>query len=403
MDPSKLHPLLDNADVRRLLSLLRSEGIEGRLVGGCVRDALLGIPCADIDLAVDQPPEVVQAALENAGMRVIPTGIKHGTVTVLFGKRGIELTTLRRDLVTDGRHAEVQFTSRWEEDAARRDFTINALYCDIHGKIYDYFSGIEDLKSKTVRFIGDPVQRIQEDYLRILRYYRFQMRFGGALHVPSHQAILGQVGQLPRLSKERIQAELFKMLAYPTPSELLGLMQDDGVFKVLFGEPADLPALKTFCNAQEELSPFFQENLEISFELGRLWALFPHESRFFQTSLRLSRHEQHVVTVLFQERQRPPTEQNLFWMRCFHGNSLAGLWLLTQAIHSVSSLKELARAFQTPMPSFPLKGADLLAEGFAPGPTLGTILKECQSAWAESLGALSKDECLELCQQLSKQ
>lgn len=162
--PHALDTLLQDGDVRRLFGVLRSGGAEGRLVGGCVRDALLGRPMTDIDVAVNRPPEVVHEILEGAGLRTIPTGLSHGTLTVLVGRLSIEITSLRRDIVTDGRHAEVAFTDQWEQDAARRDFTINALYCDEGGHIYDYFSGQKDLKTGKIRFIGVPQERIQEDF-----------------------------------------------------------------------------------------------------------------------------------------------------------------------------------------------------------------------------------------------
>lgn len=232
--------LLARSSVQNLLSCLADHGVEGRLVGGCVRDALLGQAISDIDVAVNASPHVVQQLLEKEGFKVIPTGLKHGTVTVLVEKEAFELTSLRRDVITDGRHATVAYTTDWREDAARRDFTMNALYLSSDGTLADFFGGKADLAQGLVRFIGDPDQRICEDFLRILRYYRFVQRFGGiaqgTLDKRSHAAVRRHNQSLPNLSKERIQSELFKILEHKRPQEIVRLMDDDGIFQALLND-----------------------------------------------------------------------------------------------------------------------------------------------------------------------
>ena len=188
-----------------------------RIVGGAVRDTLLGGPVTDVDLATRLDPGVVIERVKAAGLKAVPTGIKHGTVTaILASGRPIEVTTLRRDVATDGRHATVAFTDDWREDAARRDFTMNALYADaLSGAVLDYFGGLEDLAARRVRFIGDPYLRIAEDHLRILRFFRFHARFGDAIDADGLAACAARAKDLMALSRERIASELLRLLIAP--------------------------------------------------------------------------------------------------------------------------------------------------------------------------------------------
>ena len=227
--------LLADLAIRRLLTVLPA----ARLVGGCVRDALAGRPAADIDLATPQPPDAVVAALAAAGIRAIPTGIAHGTVTALLDGRPFEITTLRRDVLTDGRHAAVAWTTNWQEDAARRDFTINALSLDAAGMLHDYFGGIADLRRSRVRFVGDATARVAEDYLRILRFFRFQARYGAGPPDPEAvSAITAGIGGIARLSPERVWSELKRILAAPDPAAALQLMAETGVLAAAVPEGA---------------------------------------------------------------------------------------------------------------------------------------------------------------------
>ncbi len=216
-----------------------------RAVGGVVRDTLSGRPVSDIDLATRLSPNDVIARLDKVSIKTIPTGIAHGTVTAVLPSGHVEITTLRRDVATDGRHATVAFTDDWREDAARRDFTINALYADLtSGEVFDYFGGIQDLTAGRVAFIGAPLDRIAEDHLRILRFFRFQARYGrGDPDAPSLSACTARANDLMALSRERIADELLKLLALPEPSQTVALMIANGIWKPVLPELLSANAL----------------------------------------------------------------------------------------------------------------------------------------------------------------
>jgi poly(A) polymerase len=208
-----------------------------RFVGGAVRDTLLGLPVTDIDLATPHPPAYVVALLEQSGIKAVPTGIAHGTITAVSSGTVIEVTTLRRDVSTDGRHATIAFTNDWREDAARRDFTINALYADPQtGEIFDYFGGLADLEKRHIRFIGDPLQRIAEDHLRILRFFRFLARFGDEPDRAGLEACTERANDLMALSRERIRDELLKLLVAPDAVRVLRLMVERDILKPVVPE-----------------------------------------------------------------------------------------------------------------------------------------------------------------------
>ncbi len=210
---------------------------DARFVGGAVRDTLLDIPVADVDIATRHTPEAVVARLKAAGIRTVPTGIAHGTVTAILDGRPIEVTTLRRDVSTDGRHAVVAFTDDWKQDAARRDFTMNALYADpATGTVHDWFDGLADLAAGRVRFIGDPLQRIAEDHLRILRFFRFHARFGAVPDAAGLAACTARANDLMALSRERIAAELLKLLVARDAVTVVRLMVDHGILRAVLPE-----------------------------------------------------------------------------------------------------------------------------------------------------------------------
>src|SRR5882762_3342726 len=232
-----------------LLKALADARIKARFVGGCVRDALLRRPIADVDLATPARPEEVVAALEKARIKAVPTGIEHGTVTAVFNSPGphrhFEITTLRRDVETDGRRALVAFDADWAEDAARRDFTINAIYLDPDGTLHDPVGGIADLEAHRVRFVGEPAQRIAEDVLRVLRYYRFEARFGTGTGDPEARAACHAAAPLlPNLSAERVAQELLRLLAVPDPLPALRMMAEDGVLAAILPEATRLDRLQ---------------------------------------------------------------------------------------------------------------------------------------------------------------
>ena len=221
----------------RLIEALDAAGGMARWVGGAVRDTLLELPVADIDLATRFAPDEVIRRLEAAGIRAVPTGIAHGTVTAISAGTVVEVTTLRRDVATDGRHAVVAFSDDWREDAARRDFTMNALYADpVTSEVFDWFGGLEDLAARRVRFIGDPYRRIAEDHLRILRFFRFHARFGDVVDDAGLAACVARANDLMALSRERIAAELLKLLVARDAVAVVALMQEHGIFRPVLPE-----------------------------------------------------------------------------------------------------------------------------------------------------------------------
>src|SRR5712692_5635137 len=234
-------PWMQEPPTRALLDALAQAGIAARFVGGVVRDALLGRPIADIDLATPSRPDEVSEALAKAGIKVVPTGIEHGTVTAVVPPRHYEITTLRRDVETFGRRARVAFDADWAADAARRDFTINAIYLDPDGTLHDPVGGLADLKAHRLRFVGDPATRIAEDVLRVLRYYRFTARFGDG---PGHDrgdpaaraACRAAAPLLSTLSAERVAGELLRLLAVPDPLAALRMMDEDQVLAAILPE-----------------------------------------------------------------------------------------------------------------------------------------------------------------------
>jgi len=229
------------AGLAQLAAVLGAAEGDTRFVGGAVRDTLLGQPVADVDLATRLLPEETTARLRAAGIRVVPTGMAHGTVTALTAGGPVEVTTLRRDLSTDGRHAVVGFTAAWRDDAERRDFTMNALYADpVTGEIHDWFGGLDDLAARRVRFIGDPYRRIAEDHLRILRFFRFHARFGPEdqreIDVAGLEACVARANDLMALSRERIAAELLKLLVAPMAVAVVALMVARGILRPVLPE-----------------------------------------------------------------------------------------------------------------------------------------------------------------------
>ncbi|MBX6323955.1 MAG: CCA tRNA nucleotidyltransferase, partial [Rhodospirillaceae bacterium] len=230
---------------RAVLAAVTADGAEARFVGGCVRDALLSRPVGDVDIATPEPPERVLALLARAGIKAIPTGIDHGTVTAVKDGTPFEITTLRRDVETYGRRAKVAFSDSWREDAARRDFTMNALSCTPDGRVFDYFGGLADLEARRVRFVGDAATRIREDVLRLLRFFRFYAHYGSP--PPDGEALAAcreLAPLLPTLSAERVRAEVLRLLAAPDPCPALALMRDNGILDRVLPAAAGLDRLR---------------------------------------------------------------------------------------------------------------------------------------------------------------
>ncbi len=350
-----------------LVALLGGDA-ETRAVGGAVRDTLLDLPVADIDLATRLLPEEVMARVKASRFKAVPTGLKHGTVTAVTPDGPIEVTTLRRDVSTDGRHAEVAFTDDWRADAARRDFTINALYGDVgDGTVQDYFGGLDDLAERRVRFIGEPLERIAEDHLRILRFFRFHARFGrGAPDAAGLAACAARANDLMALSRERIANELLRLLAGDDPAPTLAVMVEHGILKPV------LPEIDTTGVAR--LAALVRIEPEGS-AIRRLAALLgpgPALAADVAGRLRLSNSQGKRLAIATG------------WTKGGKPEALAYRLGLEGAADQLLLRGETeAAAKLTPAPALPLRGADLLARGLS-GPDVGRALGRIESAWIEA-------------------
>ncbi|MET0249954.1 MAG: CCA tRNA nucleotidyltransferase [Sphingobium sp.] len=345
-----------------------------RFVGGAVRDGLLGLPVSDIDIATPLAPQQVIERLSPA-IRTVPTGIDHGTVTAILDGAPIEITTLRRDVATDGRRATIAYTDDWREDAARRDFTINALYADpASGEISDYFGGLADLEAGRVRFIGDPSARIAEDHLRILRYFRFHARFGkGAPDVQSYAACRAAANSLMALSRERIADELLKLLALPDPSSAVGLMIEGGIFKPVLPE-IDTDGLNRLALLVGREAQAGMPNAPIR----RLAALLPPEPALGESigaRLKLSNKARRRLTLALAQDGAAARPRVLAFRIGVEG---AQDRILLDRAAPVADL-DLLRDW-TP-PALPISGGALIARGLAPGPDIARALNAVQEQW----------------------
>ena len=357
---------------------------EVRLVGGAVRDALQGRAAADVDLATPRQPAAVIAALERAGLRAVPTGIEHGTVTAVSTGRGFEVTTLRRDAATDGRRAVVAFTGDWREDAARRDFTINALSMTPDGAVYDYFGGIADLGAGRVRFVGDPTTRIAEDYLRVLRFFRFWARYGRT--EPEHGelvALADAVPQLARLSAERVWGELKRIVAAPDPRAAVALMARLRVLAAVLPEGTDLERFRRMIAAGAPADP-----------LLRLAGLLVGDAAALADRLRLSGQERERLVALRGAPVPKPGDDDAALRRMLAdtpADILVGRTWLVGAGLGWERLRQRVAAM--PRPVFPLEGRDALALGFAPGPAVGQALRAVRAWWLEGGCVADAEAC----------
>ena len=358
-------------DLRAMIAALGSGQV--RWVGGAVRDTLLGIPVKDVDCAtLLQPLEVIKR-LTLAGIKAVPTGIEHGTVTAVLPGGNVEITTLRRDVATDGRRATIEYASDWREDAARRDFTINALFADPESlEVFDYFGGLADLAARRVRFIGDPRERIAEDHLRILRYYRFQARFGRALDQPAEDACAALASTLKGLSRERVAMELLNLLALPCPAQTVLRMHERGVLQVVLPEAtrgtiANLGKLV----AAEEAASLLPDAIR------RLAALLPPSPPVAETvaaRLRLSRAQRDRLSCIAARNAGDASDPRALAYRLGPECAIDRLLLAGSTIAPIRNWE---------IPQFPLKGGEIVARGIAKGPEVARILQTAETRWID--------------------
>lgn len=390
---------LRDAALQKLLAALSAQGEEARIAGGAVRNALLGQPVADIDIATTNLPAAISKRASAAGFKTAPTGIEHGTITVIADGTAFEVTTLRADVETDGRRAKVAFGRGWKRDAERRDFTINALYAEADGSVVDLVGGLADLESRTLRFIGDAEQRIREDYLRILRFFRFFAWYGaGRPDAEGLKACARLKDGLDVLSAERVWSELKKLLAAPDPSRALLWMRQSGVLtKVLpESEKWGIDAIHGLVAAERDLG-------WATDTLLRLKAIVPPDApRLGEMAKRLKlsngeakRLESWAGTRAIAAETTDLQLQKLLYQGQPQGVAdrlkLALASARARAVNDSAALIEAggyARLLKTAAgwrkPTFPIKGADLAKIGFAEGPAMGEILKKLESAWIDS-------------------
>jgi tRNA nucleotidyltransferase/poly(A) polymerase len=388
-------PWLFAGPVLRLLDVLNADGEEARVVGGAVRNTLLGLPVSDIDLATTALPDVVMARVAAAGLHAVPTGIDHGTITVVINEKGYEVTTLRQDVETDGRHAVVRFGRDWKGDAGRRDFTINAMFVGGDGQVIDFTGGLEDIEAKRVRFIGDPATRIAEDYLRVLRFFRFHAAYGEGL--PDAEGLAACIRareQLGQLSRERVRNELLKLLFSEHAVPTLAVMSETGI---LVDVIAGVPWLSSFSNMIKAEARFGFE-ADATRRLGALAVRVREDGERLRERLRLTNEETRQL--------RSMTER---WWQMSPGMSKADrratLYRIGPEAYRDRALLAFSRADEKvddggwgdlialpakwTAPKFPLAAKDFVARGLEKGPMLGAALAAAEEAWV--LGGFPED------------
>jgi len=357
-------------EMRRLLDVLGAAAGETRFVGGCVRDTLLALPVSDVDLATRLPPQDVLDRLKAAAIKAVPTGLAHGTVTAVIAGKPVEVTTLRRDVATDGRHATIEYTDDWREDAARRDFTINALSADPgSGDIHDYFGGLDDLRVPRVRFLGDALTRIAEDHLRILRFFRFHARFGtGAPDAEGLDACTMRANDLMALSRERIADELLKLLALADPAATVRLMIERGILKPVVPEIVEAETLERLIAAE------------------RAFGIEPHPLRRFAALLPAEPELAAGVATRLRLSNKAAKRLALAAAR-----TTGDAKRLAYAIGTVGAVDRLLLAGETPAelrdwqpPRLPLSGGELIGMGLTAGPEVARTLQAVERAWVEA-------------------
>jgi poly(A) polymerase len=378
-----------------VLGALSAGGAEARFVGGSVRDALLGLPIGDIDIATSATPERVIELMENCGIKVVPTGLAHGTVTAIIGTppRHFEITTLRRDVETYGRRARVAFDADWAADAARRDFTINAIFLAPGGTIHDPFGGLADLRARRIRFVGDPATRIAEDVLRLLRYYRFAARFGTGDGDPQARAACRAAAHLlPRLSAERVAQELVKLIETADPIPALRMMREDRVLEVILPEARRIDRLRQMIAIEPNPDPL--RRLAALIEVDAAGADIVAERLRFSNPWRDRLRGLGPPWLLDARGSRRAQRQALYRLGAEryrdHALLIAAEGGMTREL--LSELLDFAREWTPPV--FPLSGRDVTALGIPPGEKVGRLLDALRDWWVAGDFTADRASCL---------
>ncbi len=383
-------PWLTRGPLPRLIAVLDRDGEEARVVGGAVRNALLGMPIHEIDVATTALPEEVKRRVEAAGFKAVPTGIAHGTITVVADGHPFEVTTLRQDVETYGRHAKVAFGRDWRTDAERRDFTINGLSAAADGTVYDYVGGLADLAERRVRFIGDPAKRIAEDYLRILRFFRFHAAYGSSDHPYAEgiaACIAGRDG-LEQLSRERVRMEVMKLVVAPHAVPTLIAMADAGLLTRVIGGIGYLSAFEMMAKvaaatglAADPVRRLGALALAVAEDAERLWQ---------KLRLTNSEHERLAAMVERWWRVKPGNEQDARALLYRLGpekftDRVLLAWAHSDAgAHDAAWLALATLPLRWTAPAFPLRAADFMARGVEKGPALGAVMRAAEEAWIKA-------------------
>lgn len=375
-----------------VLSVLVEGGHRGRFVGGAVRNHLLGLPVTDFDIATDALPQRTLDLCAAAGLKAIPTGIEHGTVTVIVDREPVEVTTLRRDVETDGRRAVVAFTDDWAQDAARRDFTLNALYLDADGTLYDPTgAGIDDARARRICFVGAPETRIREDVLRILRFFRFHAAYGrDGLDPEGLAACAALAPRMARLSGERVWKELSRLLIAPRAGDVLTTMAEVGVARHLWDGPVDAGRAVALIDLEGALGL-------TSDPLRRLAALVaePDGGETVAERLKLSNAETKRLTAALATPAEPPADDQARRAAIYRlgAEPFTDARLLRAAETGEDVVDDLAAARSWTRPVFPLGGGDVTALGIPPGPRIGELLRRVEAWWIMGDFAADAEAC----------
>lgn len=374
----------------KVMSALNNNGCEARFVGGCVRDALVNRKSFDVDIAVNLEPAEVLVKLNERGIKSIPTGIDHGTITAVVNGIPFQITSLRKDVETFGRSAKVEFTDNWEEDAKRRDFTINAIYADMEGNLFDYFGGIEDLRLGRIRFVGNAEERVREDYLRILRFFRFYAFFGkGNADREALSACENCAENLKNISAERIGNEILKTLEAENIAAVWQMMNETGVLKVVLPEASNIDGLNKLVSWEK----FFENKNSVA---RRMAVLLEEGVGNIEFKLRLSKNLYKEI-LLMREDLKIEGEKEIKRLVYKYGNDICRSLVLVSAARNgegenLKSLYEVATNFRAPR--FPVTGNDVMEAGFSEGKEVGQVLSDVENWWMENDFVPKRLECL---------
>jgi poly(A) polymerase len=398
-------PWMSEAATRAVLQAFSAAGVEARFVGGAVRDALLGEPAAgsgaeaDIDIATPASPERVIDLLQKSGIKVVPTGLAHGTVTAVVPPLHFEITTLRRDVETFGRRARVAFDADWAADAGRRDFTINAIFLSPDGAINDPVGGMADLRAHRVRFVGNPATRIAEDVLRLLRYYRFEARFGAGAGDPQARAACRESAHLlPTLSAERVAQELVKLLETQEPIAALQMMQEDGVLPVVLPEARRLDRLQRMIEIEPEIDPLRRLAALIDVDASRAVALA--ERLRFSNAWRDRLQGLATPWPLDPHGDARTQRRGLYRLGTERYRDIALLQAADGVISAAKLGEFLTLARDWTLPRFPLAGRDVVAIGIPPGERVGQLIEAVRAWWEAGDFTADRATCLAYLQTL---